>query len=79
MLRLCLLLATLSSLNGCVALAMRMDSGKPFPYKGVRVDWALVKASKGKLLPFILVDAPFSLVVDTLCYPFEYPYSTDVF
>lgn len=35
----------------------------------------LVGTSKGKLIPFLLIDAPFSLVVDTVFFPFEYQYT----
>ncbi|MGY1888814.1 YceK/YidQ family lipoprotein [Pseudomonas sp. SDT291_1_S447] len=29
----------------------------------------MVGTSKGKLIPFLLIDAPFSLVVDTVFFP----------
>ncbi|AZD73860.1 YceK/YidQ family lipoprotein [Pseudomonas chlororaphis] len=70
-----ILLLLISCLSGCAAVAMRMDYDHPCPYKGVRLDWWLVGTSHGKLIPFLLIDAPFSLVVDTVFFPFEYQYS----
>jgi len=52
-----------------MAVAMRMDYEHPCPYTGVRFDWWLVGTSHGKLIPFLLIDAPFSLVVDTVFFP----------
>jgi len=64
------LLGLIASLSGCMATAMRMDYDKHrCPYIGVRFDWWLVGTSKGKLIPFLLIDAPFSLVVDTVFFP----------
>ncbi|WPX16834.1 YceK/YidQ family lipoprotein [Pseudomonas sp. 10S4] len=73
-----ILLAMFACLTGCMAVAMRMDYEHPCPYTGVRFDWWLVGTSHGKLIPFLLIDAPFSLVVDTVFFPFEYQYSCNI-
>lgn len=74
-----ILLVLIASLSGCMATAMRMDYGKHrCPYIGLRFDWWLVGTSKGKLIPFLLIDAPFSLVVDTVFFPFEYQYTCNL-
>ncbi|MDF2395756.1 YceK/YidQ family lipoprotein [Pseudomonas protegens] len=74
MLRNLLLLALALGLNGCTALMTRTT---PYtcPYIGVRMDWALAKENNGVLWPLLALDAPFSGVVDTLMFPFEYQYS----
>lgn len=73
-----ILLAMLTGLSGCAAVATRMDYNHRCPYLGVRFDWWLVGESHGKLIPFLLIDAPFSLVVDTLFFPFEYQYTCNL-
>lgn len=73
-----ILLAVLTCLSGCAAVATRMDYYHPCPYMGVRFDWWLVGTSHGKLIPFLLIDAPFSLVVDTVFFPFEYQYTCNL-
>ncbi|WP_349654618.1 YceK/YidQ family lipoprotein [Pseudomonas sp. T1.Ur] len=79
MLRKAILLILITSLSGCMATAMRMDYDKHrCPYIGLRFDWWLVGTSKGKLIPFLLIDAPFSLVVDTVFFPFEYQYDCNL-
>lgn len=77
MFRKCLLSIAILCLSGCAAVLMRLDD-HPCPYLGVRVDWALLEVSQWRLLPFVLFDAPFSAVVDTLFYPFEYEYSCNL-
>lgn len=72
------ILLALISLSGCAATATRMDYIHRCPYIGVRFDWWLVEISNGTVIPFVLIDAPFSLVVDTLFYPFEYQYSCNL-
>lgn len=74
MLRSLLLLVLIFVLNGCAALITR-TTPLSCPYIGVRVDWALAKENNGVLWPFLALDAPFSGVVDTLMFPFEYQYS----
>ncbi|MFJ2481802.1 YceK/YidQ family lipoprotein [Pseudomonas sp. NPDC087598] len=73
-----MLIALLTLLGGCVATATRMDYKHRCPYIGVRFDWWLVDISHGKLIPLVLLDAPFSLVVDTVFFPFEYQYSCNL-
>ncbi|MGZ0783741.1 YceK/YidQ family lipoprotein [Pseudomonas sp. TKO26] len=74
MLRSLLLLALALGLNGCTALIVR-TTPDTCPYIGVRMDWALAKENNGVLWPLLALDAPFSGVVDTLMFPFEYQYS----
>ncbi|POA47122.1 YceK/YidQ family lipoprotein [Pseudomonas sp. MPR-ANC1] len=78
MLRKVIFLVLSASLSGCAATAMRLDYGEHrCPYIGLRLDWWLVGESNGKLIPFLLIDAPFSFVVDTVFFPFEYQYIDD--
>ncbi|MGY2280435.1 YceK/YidQ family lipoprotein [Pseudomonas monsensis] len=79
MFRKLIMLVLIATLSGCMATAMRMDYDKHrCPYIGLRFDRWLVGTSKGKLIPFLLIDAPFSLVVDTVFFPFEYQYSCNL-
>lgn len=74
MLRSLLLLVLIFVLSGCTALMTR-TTPLSCPYIGVRMDWALAKENNGVLWPFLALDAPFSGVVDTLMFPFEYQYN----
>ncbi|WP_025129928.1 YceK/YidQ family lipoprotein [Pseudomonas sp. PH1b] len=74
MVRSLVLLVLVLSISGCTALLVRTVP-QTCPYIGVRMDWALAKANNGILWPFLALDAPFSAVVDTVMFPFEYQYS----
>jgi uncharacterized protein YceK len=63
-------------LSGCAAISARIDDvGGGGPYIGVRGDgYALAHPGESGdplLVPFCILDLPFSFVVDTLCLPYD--------
>jgi len=65
MIRLCCALIVMFSLSGCASSLGHMLN--PCPYTGVKLDlksWDVVG-------PFMLIDLPFSAVMDTVFLPFD--------
>jgi len=52
-------------------------ASKSLIYSGVRQDINLISTATvndlGGLIPFFIIDIPFSTVADTVCIPFDFP------
>ena len=67
--------------GGCASIAMRQEmvAGTPPPYLGARTDIQIIAGSGDwefywpALMPWGLMDLPFSVVMDTVLLPFELP------
>lgn len=59
-------------ISGCGSFGAAIMNGPFCPYQGVHldlysaIDWSAIKATTGFIIPFAILDLPFSFVVDTL-------------